>query len=406
MSERIFYGWFVVAGLFLILTVSSGFGFYNLSVYMNVLAAKTGFAISQLSVAVSLFFLVGGVAGMWVAVLLERFDVRLIMVAGAVLAGLSLAATGHAETLWQLYILYLLFGTGNAAVSIVTSTTLVTRWFPGSNRGVALSLASTGLSMGGVVLTPLAAKLFNDYGVVRVMPWLGAAFTLLMVPVILGVLRPRPDAATSAAIGVDLHSGWAYRDAVRSRFFLFLTLGYVLCMSAQVGGIAHLYNRAEGQVGYAVAAQAVQVLTIMSIVCRLVGGALLSRMSLRTFTLANLIGQSAGLAVVGVAGSTTGVLLGAALFGATVGNLLMLHPLWLAEAFGVKAYARIFSLSNALTVAGVAGGPVLLGLLHDVADYRLAYGAAAGLSMAALLVLLLAGPTPSASLQPESGATS
>jgi MFS family permease len=130
MSERIFYGWFVVAGLFLILTVSSGFGFYNLSVYMNVLAAKTGFAISQLSVAVSLFFLVGGVAGMWVAVLLERFDVRLIMVAGAVLAGLSLAATGHAETLWQLYILYLLFGTGNAAVSIVTSTTLVTRWFP------------------------------------------------------------------------------------------------------------------------------------------------------------------------------------------------------------------------------------------------------------------------------------
>jgi MFS family permease len=84
----------------------------------------------------------------------------------------------------------------------------------------------------------------------------------------------------------------------------------------------------------------------------------------------------------------------------------MLHPLWLAEAFGVKAYARIFSLSNALTVAGVAGGPVLLGLLHDVADYRLAYGAAAGLSMAALLVLLLAGPTPSASLQPESGATS
>ena len=46
--------------------------------------------------------------------------------------------------------------------------------------------------------------------------------------------------------------------------------------------------------------------------------------------------------------------LGAGVMGATVGNLLMLQPLWLAEAFGVRAYARIFSLSNAIAVIGVA----------------------------------------------------
>ena len=42
MSDRIYYGWYVVAGLFVVLTISSGLGFYNLSVYMNVLAAAKG----------------------------------------------------------------------------------------------------------------------------------------------------------------------------------------------------------------------------------------------------------------------------------------------------------------------------------------------------------------------------
>jgi predicted MFS family arabinose efflux permease len=80
--------------------------------------------------------------------------------------------------------------------------------------------------------------------------------------------------------------------------------------------------------------------------------------------------------------------------GATVGNLLMLQPLWLAQAFGVKAYARIFSLSNAIAVAGVAGGPVVLGVLFDVADYRAAYLAAAASSLFAAVLMFLAGRTP------------
>ena len=53
--------------------------------------------------------------------------------------------------------------------------------------------------------------------------------------------------------------------------------------------------------------------------------------------------------------------------------LLMLHPLWLADAFGGAAYARIFSLSNAVSVLGVAAGPTLLGLVFDGFGYPSAY---------------------------------
>ncbi|MGE0622407.1 MAG: MFS transporter [Pseudomonadales bacterium] len=396
LPQRPYHGWLVVAGLFLVLTVSSGFGFYNMSVYMNVLAARTGHSVSALSVAVSLFFVVGGVAGIWVAALLERFDVRWVMIAGAALAGVSLGSTAHAPALWQLYGLYVLFGIGNSAVSIVTSTALVTRWFPGRNRSVALSVASTGLSMGGVLLTPLTARLFNELSVTTVMPWLGFAFFALIVPVVLGLFGRQPDGRDGAGGNGRTEAGWGYREAVRSRFFRLVTAAYVLCMGAQVGGIAHLYNRTEGLFGFAVAASAVQVLTVMSILFRLVGGVLVTRISIRAYVLGNLLGQAVGLGVVAWADTAVGALTGAGLFGATVGNLLMLHPLWLAEAFGVRAYPRIFSLSNAITVLGVAGGPVLLGLIYDWQDYRVAYFAATGLSLVAWVVMFAAGPTPPA----------
>jgi MFS family permease len=99
MPGRIYYGWWVVAAVFLVLTVSSGFGFYNLSVYINVLAGERGFSVSDVSVAVSLFFVVGGVTGMTVARLIDRYDVRWVMIGGALLGGVALGTVGFATSL-------------------------------------------------------------------------------------------------------------------------------------------------------------------------------------------------------------------------------------------------------------------------------------------------------------------
>lgn len=395
MPRRIYYGWWIVAAVFFVLTVSSGFGFYNLSVYINVLAGARGFSVSDVSVAVSLFFVVGGVTGMIVARLIDRYDVRWVMIGGAALGGAALAAVGQATSLGQLYLLFVLFGIGNSAISIVTATTLVTRWFPGPNRSVALSIASTGLSAGGIVLTPLSARWLNDWGLEASMPWFGALFFVLVVPVVLWLIRGHPPTTAAPADGGE-SSGpvWRYDDAVRSRFFLLVTLGYVLCMGSQVGGIAHLYNRAEQIADYRSAAMAVQALTLMSILGRFFGGWLVTRIAIRPFALGNLVGQALGLTIIATAAGPLQVIGGAALFGTTVGNLLMLHPLWLADAFGGYAYARIFSLSNAVSVLGVAVGPALLGVLFDMFDYRSAYLAGTAGSLLALALMLGAGRAP------------
>jgi hypothetical protein len=81
------------------------------------------------------------------------------------------------------------------------------------------------------------------------------------------------------------------------------------------------------------------------------------------------------------------------LFGATVGNLLMLQPLLIAERFGVLDYPRVFSRTIFCTMFGTAGGPLLLGWLYDNAGgFRTSYLTAAGGSLAGALVLASGGP--------------
>ena len=74
--------------------------------------------------------------------------------------------------------------------------------------------------------------------VVTVMPWLGAAFFLVIAPVAVLVIRPHPVASSEAGEQTLLSQGWRYSTAVRSRFFSLVTIAYILCRASQVGGIA------------------------------------------------------------------------------------------------------------------------------------------------------------------------
>lgn len=386
------YGWVIVAAMFLTQTISSGLGFYNMSIYMVEFSKSLQVSLAQASFAVTLFFMVGGVTGMYVARLLERVHVRWIMVAGALVGGAALSATVLVDSLWQLYALYILFGAGYTCVSLVVATTLITQWFPGPTRSVALSIASTGLSFGGVIITPATAYLFNIYGAPATIPWLGVAFAGLILPLALWVVRPAPQ----QIVGAQRHNTgrWTYRSAIRTRFFILLSVGYVFCQASQVGGIAHLYNRVEGMAGFEKAAIAVQILTVCSILGRFAGGWLAMHVPIRQFALLNLVVQMAGLGILSVAEDTATVFLGAGLFGVSIGNLLMLQPLWLAEAFSGSLYPRVFALSNAATLLGVALGPFLLGVAFDIAGYTVAYGVAVAVCAMALVFMYLAGARP------------
>lgn len=401
MTERS-RGWLLVTGLFLVMTVSSGLGFYSLAVYMNALAAEKGFTVSAISGAVALVFVMSGFAGLVVGRLLERFDPRWVITGGASLGGIALALVGVVDELWQLYFVYAVYGIGMSGVSMIPGTVLITRRFSSTRRSVAMSLATQGLSAGGVVLTPLAAVLIGRSGLEFAMPVLGLAFFLGIVPVAWFTIRPWPSGYGTGDGGNSMpaDNGSHYGVAVRSRFFIFVTSAYVLIMLAHVGVIAHQFNLVAGRVDGGTAAGSVSVLTACSIIGRFLAGWTLTWMPTRRLAFVSLLISVVGIVWLGAAQTPLTLLLASALFGFTVGTSLMLQSLLLAEAFGVRDYGRIFSLSQLLTTIGVAGGPLTLGVLHDATGgYLASFVVAALAATAALALLACAGPVPDGEMQ-------
>lgn len=403
-GERVFYGWVVVGVVLMMLAVAAGLAFYNMTVYLRALTTERGFSVGEVSGATAAFFLTSGIAGLPVARLIERYDARLTIAAGAVISGICLAFLGQVSALWQVYGLYVVFGIGFAGAGLVPATTLVTRWFT-RRRSVALSVASTGLSIGGIVLTPLSAGLIGRHGLDAVSPWLGLAFVVGIVPISSLLIRTDPAAvglgpdgdppAPAPPLGtpVPAAQGVSYDEARSSRFFVVVTAAYVLVMLAQVGGLSHHFNLVSERLDEGRAATAVSVVAATSVVARLIGGWAATRVSLRALTSGLMVVQGIALVTLAVGQGPVPLFAGSVALGVTIGNLLMLHPLLLAEAFGVRDYARIYSVSQLVMTAGVAAGPIVVGAVHDTLHgYGVALMLAGTASLVASIVLVASGP--------------
>lgn len=399
----IFYGWYIVGTVFVIHTVSCGLIFYNLSIFLKAFVAEGGFSVSSTSNATALFFVSSGIAGLGVGWLLDRYDPRWIVTFGAVLSAGVLAGAGHVGELWQLYGFYILFGIGNAAVAVIPGMTIVARWFT-RQRSKAIAYASTGLSLGGIVFTPVSATLVERYGLGQAAYWLAFVLVLGVVPIALIMLRKSPEAIglspdgdppRLAADGSRLPpDGISFNDAIRSRFFVFCTAAFVFSMMAQVGSLAHQFRLVATRTGDDhIAALAVSIMAAASIAGRLIGGSLLSRVASKTYLFAIYVLQGISFALFAFAEGVTALFIVSAMFGATVGNMQMMQPLITAEAFGLKAYARILSISQMITTCANAAGPALLGFLYVAAGgYETAYLALTLSSVFGFACLAAAGP--------------
>ncbi len=371
-----------------------------MSVYLNAFSKEQDWPLSSISFAVTIFFIVGGLFGLVAARLIARYDVRAVIITGAVIGGGSLAVVGQVTSQWQLYLAYAVFAVGYALCGLVPTTTVVTRWFH-RKRSVALSVASTGLSVGGIVLTPVAKRLIDDNGLAASTPWLGLIFVAAIVPVTLFLVRPDPVADGFAPDGERLAAGakpppptgTAYTSALSTRFYRAVTYGYVLVLGSQVGGIQQLVKLVEDRTDERTAQFSITALAATSVVARLVGGRLVAWMPMMRFTVVVAAMQTVALVGVGLSQSMALIFVSIVLFGMTIGNLLMMQPLLIAERFGVLDYPRIFGRSQAITIVGVAGGPLLIGWLYDVfGSYEIPYVSAAVLCAVGTSVLFLAGP--------------
>ena len=394
-----FPGWWVVGGCFTILFFSSALGFYGMSVYLNAFSKELGWKISSLSIATTFFFLVGGITNMLVARLIAKFDVRILIYTGAVIGAGSLYMLGHVSQKWHLFVVYGVFAVAWSCSGLTTATTVVTRWFH-TKRASGIAAASSGLSMGGVVLTPIIKKLIDAKEMSGASPYLALIwFVGMCVPAYL-LIRPdplalnwMPDGQPKPENHISELPGVSLADAMRTKFFWVVTIGFVLVLGSQVGAIQQIVKLVEERTSPGTAALATSVLSGASVVFRLVGGRIIPKFPLAKFMVFIAVMQGIGIILIGQMESTIPLMLAIGLFGAMVGNVLMMQSLLIAQRFGVKDYPRISARSGLVSLTGTAIGPILIGAIRDSSGgYTVPYLVAGCISLVGALVFTTSGP--------------
>lgn len=374
-------GWPVIYALLVILTFTSGLSFYNHTVIIDAFAAKQAFNVSSVSFAVTLFFLAAGFGGLAVSKLIEHFDPRISFCLGALLSSAALASLSIVDSIFWLYLVYILFGIGFSASALIPATTLVTQWFT-KKRAVALSVASTGLSLGGVIITPASKALVENYGFDTSAIIMGIAYLIGVIPATLIWIKPAPRHDSEFSYDkkqMQSENNIAFKRSVASTKFWGISIAYIFLMMAQVGGIAHQVGLAREQVAEEYIKYILAILPWTSIIGRLIGGWLLDQFSIRVFAIYMMVIQIGSLSLLAFNSNAVTLCLGLAAFGTSVGNLLMLHPLLIADNFDSRAYNKLFSVSNLMSSWGTASGPTVVGLAYTFSgdDYGMAYAAIA-----------------------------
>lgn len=405
-----FYGWWIVAAGAIILFVSSGIGFYGHGVILDPLRSVHGWTKGTVSSAITLFFFSNGIVGLIIGRWMDRHGPKWFLVCGSVVFGLSISALNWCNSIPQLFIAYLLMSVGFCCTSLVPVNTLITNWFV-RKRGLAMSIANTGLSVGGVLLVPLASYLIIQKGLDITLPVLGCLYSMVIIPMAVFFIKQKPsdlgqypdgdhpdmviDMQNPTRAAVDQMQEWTRIQAMKTMAFWAIAVAFMLALGGQIAYLIHQISFISQYLGLQKAAMAVSITAAASITGRLVLGTFVDRCEKRYVAMGCFFIQ--GLAVLVLAFYQHVVLLYLCTFafGLTMGSIIMLQSLIIGECFGILSFATVSGTIGIFSMPGAAFGPMIAGVIFDVSQsYQTAFLFFAGTSFVAMMAIVFARPAP------------
>jgi len=408
LPERWFYGWYIAIACALLMFVGVGVGYYGLPVFLKPLMDAHGWSTTQVSLAPTIYFCVSGLTSAIVGPYVDRRGPRGFMLVGTLLNGVSATFIGLVDELWQLYAVYFVFAVAFGMSSGIAVNAIMTRWFV-RKRALAMSISSTGVSVGGVVLAPVASRLIDAGGLELATPVLGALVLVVALPVILGVvvfdpgeMGLRPDggegdgpetAASRQAMAVQTRV-WTRGEAMRTAGFWGILVAFLLVLIAQTGYVVHQVTFLEDRLGSrSAAAFTLSVTALGSIIARLAVGVFADDVDRRLLTVILFVVQGTCILLIIHTENVAATWALTLVFGLTIGNIYMMQSLLVGEIFGMVSFGAIFGLISLAGQVGSGLGPIGVGVVHDATDgYGVPFTITALLTYAAAGAVLFAKP--------------
>lgn len=397
----VYEGWIVVGSAACVVLLIGASFFYGFGTIFNEVIDEFGWSVAATSLAFSLRSEVGGIAAPFIGVLIDRLGAQKVALGGVVISAVGVLLMSEIQAIWHFYAVMMVIAIGSSAAGGSVGLVAIASWFE-ARRAFAMSIMTLGGGVGGLLVVAIAA-LVEEFG------WRGALRALAAIMLTVGIafavnIRTRPEDHPQPMDGVRASSdgttltpavrwGMTLRQVMRSRAFIFMSLGLILMNFSTTAVVIHQipYLEREMHVSKAVAGSSVAFFTMFSIVGRLGAGYLADRFSKRLIMVASCLFVLAGLPILAFADSymvaTAGILIIAPGFGGTI----PVRPAMLADYFGTKFFGTINGVVALVTTTGGALGPWLVGWLVDTTGhYQAGWLLSTAVAAAAIPFFLLA----------------
>ena len=176
-----FYGWWMVALGCSIRMLGGGFHLYGFTIFFLPITQELGLSRAATSAVFSLARAEGAIEGPLAGYLIDRFGPRPMMLIGVVLSGLGYMLLAGVESYAGFLAVYLgVISLSFSAGFMHSPMVLANSWFI-RRRAFAMTLISSSIGVGGVIITPLLAYSVQTWG------WRWSAFLAGAGMIIVGV---------------------------------------------------------------------------------------------------------------------------------------------------------------------------------------------------------------------------
>ncbi|MCL2826950.1 MAG: MFS transporter [Eggerthellaceae bacterium] len=386
---KFFYGWWIVAGGFLIMATCYTIFVNCIPLFQAHIVEDLGISMGQFNTGVSLCTVVAIFASLIFGKLIDKFSVRILGAITVITTSIVLVLFSFITQMWQLYTLCIIAGLVVVAGTRLLISVLTTNWFT-LKRGLAVSIALSGSGAGGVILSPITTNMIVNYSWRTAFLLLAVIVLIAALPITLVAFRNRPsdkglepygtgrtekaavDRSPDAPVTVSV--GW--KALFKHLGFWTLILGMVMMgivngaiITNSVSNMTSVtLNGVEVILGGHDPIWAGNVWALylgVVIVAKITLGAIYDRFGLR-------VGSIFGTATCFFAGVSLcfastdwGPILGAVFFGFGTCMGTVTPPIMVVKEYGKKDLGIIVGIVTAFELLGAAVGAVVSGFLFD-----------------------------------------
>jgi MFS family permease len=403
-KPRAFYGWWVLAALFVIGCIGP-LARYSISAFFPSISTELEWSRSIIGSAQSLSLWVYSFVSLFTGWMADRYGGRKTILIGGVitLAGWMLLSSVH--SLWQLFIYYgVVMAVSVSFTHLVPIQSTSRKWFV-KHGGLAGGIVGSAFALGTAIFSPILTSTAGDFGWRNVSIVAAVASGIPIIVLAYFVIRDtpesvgqHPDGATDTAL--QSHSSppsgnWRVRDSLRTRQFWILFLVYSLLGVVYNGLLGHLVIWAVDMGSTATTAGIfVTLFNGPSVIARVLGGFFGDKYGKRKILIIGIC-FSLIIAFIGYRTVTSPLLLGVfvVVLGLSMGFSNTLFAPYLGDLFGRENVGSLFGI---LTLGwGLIGGvgPLVWGAIYDhTGSYSLALLVSSGCYVVTLVIILLIKP--------------